>query len=129
VTPHDLDAAKGWLAAGYTEALRTPDSTLVFVTPESAEEIRQDQTDCMGCLSACNFSNWAQNEDGTTGKKADPRSFCIQKTLQNISHSDQVDHNLMFAGHNAYRFGLDPYYANGFVPTVGQLLERLQTGE
>ena len=43
----------------------------------------------MGCLSACQFSNWAQNEEGTTGKKADPRSFCIQKTLQEISHSDE----------------------------------------
>ena len=42
----------------------------------------------MGCLSACLFSNWAQNEEGTTGKKADPRSYCIQKTLQEISHSD-----------------------------------------
>ena len=51
-------------------------------------EIRTDQINCMGCLSACQFSNWAQNEAGTTGKKADPRSFCIQKTLQAISHSD-----------------------------------------
>ena len=34
----------------------------------------------------------------------------------------------MFAGHNAYRFKDDPFYAGGFVPTVGQLVERLQTG-
>ncbi len=40
-------------------------------------------------VSACLFSNWSQNEQGTTGKKADPRSFCIQKTLQEISHSDR----------------------------------------
>ncbi len=128
VTPHDREAAHGWLAAGFTDALRTPDSTLVFVTPASAEEIREDQINCMGCLSACQFSNWAQNELGTTGKKADPRSFCIQKTLQTISHSDEIDHNLMFAGHNAFRFGSDPYYANGFIPTVGELLERIKTG-
>ena len=56
----------------------------------------------MGCLSACQFSNWAQNEPGTTGKKADPRSFCIQKTLQVISHSEDVEFQLMFAGHNAF---------------------------
>ncbi len=67
------------MAGGYTETLRTPDSTLVFVTPESAENIRIDQISCMGCLSACQFSNWAQNELGTTGKKADPRSFCIRR--------------------------------------------------
>jgi nitronate monooxygenase len=129
VTPHDKVAAQGWMAGGYTEALRTPDSTLIFVTPESAENIRIDQISCMGCLSACHFSNWAQNELGTTGKKADPRSFCIQKTLQTISHSDDVEFNLMFAGHNAYRFSMDPYYAHGFIPTVGQLVEKLRSGD
>jgi hypothetical protein len=82
----------------------------------------------MGCLSTCQFSNWAQNETGTTGKKADPRSFCIQKTLQKISHSDDVDFQLMFAGHNAYRFATDPFYADGNVPSVKQLVERLVTG-
>jgi len=128
VTPHDREAAERWVAAGFTEALRTPDSTLIFVTPDSAEEIRHDQIACMGCLSACGFSNWAQNETGTTGKKADPRSFCIQKTLQHISHSDHIDSNLMFAGHNAYRFADDPFYANGYVPSVGELVDRLQTG-
>ncbi len=64
---------------------------MIFVTPEKALEIRTDQINCMGCLVACLFSNWSQNEAGTTGKKADPRSFCIQKTLQNISHSEDVE--------------------------------------
>ena len=83
----------------------------------------------MGCLSQCQFSNWAQNEQRTTGRKTDPRSFCIQKTLQTISHSDEIDNQLMFAGHAAYRFGTDPFYSNGFIPTVKQLIERLQTGD
>jgi hypothetical protein len=124
-----MEAARRWIAAGFTEALRTPDSTLIFVTPEAANEIREDQIACMGCLSACGFSNWAQNEQGQTGKKADPRSFCIQKTLQTISHSDDIEFNLMFAGHNAYRFAEDPYYSNGFIPSVGELVARLQTGK
>ncbi|HYL31935.1 MAG TPA: nitronate monooxygenase [Stellaceae bacterium] len=128
VTPHDRERALTWIAQGFTEALRTPDSTLVFVTPNKALEIRNDQINCMGCLSACLFSNWAQNEEGTTGKKADPRSFCIQKTLQNIAHSEDVEFQLMFSGHNAYRFATDPFYANGFIPTVRELVERLQTG-
>jgi nitronate monooxygenase len=128
LTVHDRERAEGWVSQGFTTALRTPDSTLVFVTPESADEIHRDQIDCMGCLSACLFSNWSQNEEGTTGRKADPRSFCIQKTLQNISHSDRVEDQLMFAGHNAYRFAQDPWYANGFVPTVKQLVERIATG-
>ncbi len=129
LTPHDRDRAQGWIAQGFTEALRTPDSTLVFVTPEKMREIRADQINCMGCLSACQFSNWAQNEEGTTGKKADPRSFCIQKTLQAISHSEDVEFELMFAGHNAYRFAGDPFYGNGFIPSVRELVDRLKTGD
>ncbi|MGH6975384.1 MAG: NAD(P)H-dependent flavin oxidoreductase, partial [Stellaceae bacterium] len=129
VTPHDRERAFTWITQGFTEALRTPDSTLIFVTPPKAFEIRNDQINCMGCLSACLFSNWAQNEEGTTGKKADPRSFCIQKTLQNIAHSEDVEFQLMFSGHNAYRFAADPFYSNGFIPTVRELVERLQTGD
>ena len=129
LTEHDREAAERWVAQGFTEALRTPDATLIFVTPQTAGEIRADQINCMGCLSACLFSNWAQNEEGTTGKKVDPRSFCIQKTLQAIRHSDDVEFQLMFAGHNAYRFAADPFYANGYVPSVRELVERLQTGD
>ncbi len=129
VTPHDRELALGWMAQGFTEALRSPDNTLVFVAPDKAEEIRKDQVDCMGCLSQCVFSNWAQNDAGTTGKKADPRSFCIQKTLQNIGHGGDVEHELMFAGHNAFRFASDPFYAGGFIPTVKQLVERIASGE
>lgn len=129
LAPHDLEHAQGWQAQGFTEVMRTPDGTLIFVTPEKANEILTDQINCMGCLSACNFSNWAQKEPWTTGRKADPRSFCIQKTLQEISHGTDVAHQLMFAGHNAYRFAEDPFYANGFVPTVEQLVARIRTGD
>jgi nitronate monooxygenase len=129
LTPHDRESAQRWVAKGFTEALRTPDSTLIFVTPPQAFAIRTDQINCMGCLSACQFSNWAQSEQGTTGKKADPRSFCIQKTLQKICHSDDIETELMFAGHNAYRFGSDPFYANGYIPTVRELIDRLVTGD
>jgi len=127
--PDDLPRAQGYTAEGFTEALRTPDDTLVFETPAAAREILNDQTDCMGCLSHCRFSNWAQTEpDFSTGKKADPRSFCIQKTLQDIAHGGRLERNLMFSGHNAYRFGTDPFYSNGFVPTAKQLVERIMTG-
>jgi len=128
VTPSDLARTEGWQAGGYTEALRTPDSTVVFVDPPKAQEIRADQLACMGCLSACQFSNWSQNEAGTTGRLPDPRSYCIQKTLQDIAHGGEVEDQLMFAGHNAFRFRDDPFYSNGFIPTVRQLVDRLQTG-
>jgi nitronate monooxygenase len=129
LTPQDKAHADGWIEAGFTEAMKTPDSTLIFVSPEKSAEIRTDQQSCMGCLSQCRFSNWAENEAGTTGKLADPRSFCIQKTLQDIAHDGDVEWNLLFAGHNAYKFADDPFYGNGFVPTVGQLVDRILTGD
>ena len=128
VTPEDLERANGWIALGFSDAMKTPDDTLMFVSPEKAAEIHQDQVDCMGCLSHCRFSNWKDHDDYTTGKKADPRSFCIQKTLQEIVRGGPMDHNLMFSGHNAYKFAQDPYYSNGFVPTVGELVARIMTG-
>jgi len=134
LVPSDLEHVRGWEAQGFTDALRTPDNTLIFVTPDNAREILKDQVDCMGCLSTCRFSNWSQHEpEFTNGKKADPRSFCIQKTLQDISHAgdtdlDALETNLLFSGHNAYRFGSDPFYSNSFVPTVKQLVERILTG-
>ncbi|MEQ8640629.1 MAG: nitronate monooxygenase [Alphaproteobacteria bacterium] len=129
VAAADKRRAEGWIADGYGEALRTPDSTLIFVTQERSNQIRTDQINCMGCLSACRFSNWSQREPFHNGRKADPRSFCIQKTLQEISHTDDINNQLMFAGHNAYRFASDPFYSNGFVPSVEQLVARLVTGE
>jgi NAD(P)H-dependent flavin oxidoreductase YrpB (nitropropane dioxygenase family) len=129
LTEHDLEHVASWIAQGFDEPMKTPDSTLVFVTAEKAGHIRFDQVDCMGCLSQCRFSNWKCDETGTTGKKPDPRSYCIQKTLQTISHSDDIETQLMFAGHNAFRFGSDSWYSNGFVPTVSELMERLKTGQ
>jgi len=129
VTPHDRDRARGFAADGFETALKTPDDTLVFVTPEEREVIRKDQADCMGCLSHCGFSSWKDHDDYTTGRLADPRSFCIQKTLQDIAHGGPVDENLAFAGHAAYRFKQDPFYSNGFTPTVKQLIERILTGD
>ncbi|MFM7376948.1 MAG: nitronate monooxygenase, partial [Erythrobacter sp.] len=60
---------------------------------------------------------------------ADPRSFCIQKTLQDIAHGDNPDNNLAFAGHAAYRFKTDPFFSNGYTPSVGELVERILTGD
>jgi len=129
LTAEDLAKAQGWKEAGFVRALRTPDDTLVFVDEARAKRILADQAGCMGCLSACRFSNWSQHEGGTTGRKPDPRSFCIQRTLQSISHGAPTDEHLMFSGHNAYRFGTDPFYANGYVPTVAELVARIAEGK
>jgi len=127
--PEDVERVAAWTSDGYTQAMKTPDDTLIYVTPERATQIRRDQIECMGCLSACKFSNWTDEAPHTTGKPPDPRSFCIQKTLQEIAHGGDIDQQLMFAGHNVFRFRQDPFYSNGFVPTVRQLVQRIATGD
>ena len=129
LTKGDFKRAQEWIRKGFTRTMKTPDSTLIFVTDDKAKEIRNDQAACMGCLSSCRFSNWSTNPNGTTGKKVDPRSFCIQKTLQDIIHGDAVDSQLMFSGHGAYRFATDPFYSNGFIPTAKELINRMTTGD
>lgn len=129
VTAEDQKKAQAWCAAGFTEALRTPERTLIFVTPEKKLQIHTDQQECMGCLKSCHFSSWSDSGNHSTGRKADPRSFCIQKTLQDIAHGAPVKKNLMFAGHGVFEFANDPFYSNGFVPTVKQLIQRLMTGD
>jgi hypothetical protein len=60
---------------------------------------------------------------------ADPRSFCIQKTLAGHRawrrHRSEPDVRRAWA----YKFGKDPFYSNGFVPTVKQLVDRILTGD
>ncbi|MCT6854956.1 MULTISPECIES: NAD(P)H-dependent flavin oxidoreductase [Bombella] len=138
VQAEDVERIARWKEAGYTQPMRTPDDTVVFETLETARQVLADQAACMGCLSQCRFSNWSQKGPAfNTGQRADPRSFCIQKTLQEISHIQDVpleeqrqivDHNLVFGGTNAWRFATDPFYANGHIPTVKELVERIMTG-
>jgi NAD(P)H-dependent flavin oxidoreductase YrpB (nitropropane dioxygenase family) len=129
VSRNDLLRAREWAGQGFDTALKTPDDTLVFVSTLESKMIRKDQADCMGCLSHCAFSAWKDTDNNSTGRLADPRSFCIQKALQEIVHGAPIEDNLMFAGHNAFNFGRDPFYSNGFVPTVKQLVDRILTGD
>lgn len=123
----DKERFKNFIGSGYTNILKTPSSTLMFVRPEKYNSIMQDMKDCVGCLSACMFSGWDQR--GHLGIKPDPRSFCIQKSLQKISHSNDVEGNLLFSGQIVYRFKTDPFYKDGtFIPTVKELVEQIKTG-
>jgi len=124
----DLPKAQAWFEEGFDTVLKTPDDTIVFETKEEALRIKTDRVECMGCLSQCRFSNWNQHVDVSTAKP-DPRSFCIQKTLQSISHGGSIDNNLMFSGASVFKFGQDPFYSNGFIPTVKQLIDRILEGK
>ncbi len=132
VKAQDKELVDNWKNSGHTEGMKTPDETLMFVDKSKAQQIITDQINCMGCLSQCRFSNWTDRpeENYTTGKKADPRSFCIQKTLQEVRQGIDIENQLMFAGHAAYRFAKDPFYQKGeFIPTIKQLVDRIMTGK
>ncbi len=123
----DKEKADKQLAAGYTEIKETPDNTVVFMTTDEWVQMLQDRKECVGCLSQCQFSSWAQ-ANGTTGRLPDPRSYCIHKTLYDVSHGGSVKDNLLFAGHQVYRFATDPLYRNG-IPSVKELIEKIKSGE
>ena len=116
----------GFVADGFSKFMKTPDHTLVLVTPEEGQQILKDQGSCVGCLSYCKFSNW--NQKGIDYFDPDPRSFCIQQSLQNVAQGKDLDDSLMFVGSNAYRFAEDPFYLDGNIPTVQQLVDRILTG-
>lgn len=90
VTKNDYQMVQKWTKEGFTQPMKTPEETVIFVTPAEAQSIKKDQIDCMGCLSRCKFSNWTQEDPYNTGVLPDPRSFCIQKTLQAISHAHEI---------------------------------------
>lgn len=124
----DMPKALDQMNVGYTVIQETPDSTVVFLTPDEWSMMKQDRANCSGCLSQCQFSTWSGTQ-GTTGKICDPRTYCIHKTLFDIAHNGKTDDNLLFAGHQVYRFGQDPMYANGHVPTTHELIEAIKRGE
>lgn len=128
INEKDVSAINSFKMSGFTEPLKTPDGTFIMVSKDKAAEIKQDQKDCMGCLSQCKFSSWKDSDKFSTGKLVDPRSFCIQKTLQSVAHDNDVENQLMFGGHNAWRFSKDPFYSNKFIPSVKQLIDRIVTG-
>lgn len=128
VAADSLKHIKEQQQAGYTVIKETPDSTLVFLTPGEWQEMQQQRARCVGCLSQCQFSSWSR-ANGTTGKIPDPRTYCIHHTLMEIGHGGDVQNNLAFAGHNVYRFGSDPLYAGGHIPSVHELFTNILAGK
>jgi nitronate monooxygenase len=129
VRSSDKIKVQDWVDKGYTEAIKTPDKTMIFITPEKHTELKQDLRDCHGCLSQCRFSSWSQyTSNNNSGKLPDLRSFCIQKSLQFAKKGINFKKQLWFAGNNAVRFATDPLYTNGFIPTIKQLIDNLIEG-
>lgn len=127
IKPEEMEKAQRQINAGYTEIKETPDSTVVFLTPAEWKQMKEDRKNCVGCLSQCQFSSWSQ-ANGSSGRLPDPRSYCIHKTLYDVSHNGSIMDNLLFAGHQVYRFATDPLYRNG-IPSVKELIEKIKCGE
>lgn len=127
IRPSDVSKAEQQLSAGFTDIQETPDSTVVFMTPQEVAQMKKDRAACVGCLSQCQFSTWSR-ASGTTGKLPDPRSYCIHKTLYEVGHGGSVKDHLLFAGHQVYRFATDPLYRNG-IPSVKELIEKIKIGQ
>ncbi len=134
VNPADKAKTKNWIEQGFTVAQRTPDKTLVFVSKQDDRELKRIKTDCVGCLSTCKLTTWSETPEKkfSTGRIPDPRVHCIREGLLGAIEGEDLDNQLIFAGHNAYKAGDDPFYrdehGNVFIPTVKQLIERLLTG-
>ncbi|MBR1648096.1 MAG: nitronate monooxygenase [Alphaproteobacteria bacterium] len=130
IKPEDKPKAMKQIAAGLTEIKETPDETVVFMTKEDWNQMKEDRKNCVGCLSQCQFSTWsASSPTKSTGKIPDPRTYCIHKTLYEVGHGGSVKDHLLFAGHQVYRFATDPLYRNGCIPSVKELIERIKHGE
>ena len=123
----DVEKARQQIASGHTEIKETPDNTVVFLTPDEWIQMKEDRKNCVGCLSQCQFSSWSQAK-GSSGRLPDPRSYCIHKTLYDVSHNGSIVDNLLFAGHQVYRFATDPLYRNG-IPSVKELIDRIKSGK
>ena len=125
--PDDQGSIDKFMAGGFTKQIKLPDGKLLFLTPGQYEEVTSDMRNCVGCLSACQFSGFDQR--GTLGLKPDARSFCIRRSLHDIVHGDNPEKALLFSGHTVYRFKDDPFYKGGtFVPTIKQLVDQIKTG-
>lgn len=128
----DYEEAKKWMDAGYNKVVKTPDNTLLFITQDKFKELQKDVSECYGCLSQCQFSCWCQSAEAknhNTGNVMDFRKFCIQKALQNAKNDENITKQLYFAGSEAYRFGTDLMYKNGYIPTMKELIEALIEGK
>ena len=127
IRPQDGEKAMNQIKAGFTEIKETPDGTVVFLTPDEWVQMKEDRKNCVGWLSQCQFSSWSQAK-GSTGRLPDPRSYCIHKTLYDVSHIGSIVDNLLYAGHQVYRFATDPLYRNG-IPSVKELIDRIKSGK
>ncbi|MDR2778243.1 MAG: nitronate monooxygenase [Rickettsiales bacterium] len=130
IRENDLEISNRWINGDYRITVKTPEDTILFLRDDDYEDMKNDMENCCGCLSQCQFSCWQQSsETHNSGRIPDFRKMCIQKALQNAKNDEEVQKQLYFAGSEAYRFGTDPLYHGGHIPTIKELIELIAIGE
>ncbi|MDP4266315.1 MAG: nitronate monooxygenase [Bacteroidota bacterium] len=131
INNEDVKKVEEFKTSGNNIMMKTPDNTLIFVSSDFSKKIIRQQAECTGCLEACKFSSWSTNKETNynTGIRPDPRSYCIIKTLGDVLYGGDIENELVFSGHNAFRFAKDPFYNNGFIPTIKELVDRILSGK
>ena len=108
-------ACRRWEAEGYHRgAAHAGHHAGLRHAARRPREITADQVACMGCLSQCRFSNWSQHEPGLQQRQEGRPAQLLHpedaagRSAMTADEPQQVEHNLMFSGHNAFRFALRP---------------------
>ena len=134
LTPPDLARVTEWEAQGFTEALRTPDShaDLRHTRERRGKSWPTRSPAWAASASAGSPTGRRSSPSSATARRRTRAASASRRRCRPIAHDSDRDevmeHNLMFSGHNGFRFGSDPFYSNGFIPTVRQLFDRILTG-
>ena len=129
VRPEDMERVRVWIAEGYSQAMKTPDDTLIYVA-----RTRRSRSDAIRptAWAACPPASSATGPAARTTPRASRRiraPSAFKRLCTRSPTAPRSARQLMFSGHNVYKFRQDPFYSNGFVPTVRQLVERIATGD
>jgi nitronate monooxygenase len=104
---------RGAAHAGHDADLRHPGKAAKSWPTRSA---------CMGCLSpAASPTGRSTSRISPTARRPTRAASASRRrcrTSRTPATTRELENNLMFSGHNAFRFAKDPFYSNGFIPTV-----------
>jgi hypothetical protein len=128
VTRNDLLQARTWFAEGFHGGAEDPGRDLGLRRADEKIVIRKDQA--IAWAASAN----ALSRPGRTMRRIRPAgsptraaSASRRRCRTSPMAADRPQPHVR--GHSAFRFRTDPFYSNGFVPTVKQLVERIQTGD
>ena len=130
VRPEDLARVEAWIAEGYSQAMKTPGRHADLRQPRERDRDPPRPDQLHGLPVGLQVQQLGVQRGATppASRPIRARSASRRRCTRSPTARD-VRTQLMFAGHNVYKFRDDPFYSNGFIPTVRQLVERIATGD